>query len=469
MPKRPVQPEDLLRFVLVSDPQISPDGGKVLFVRKQMGAKNKQESSLWAVDIDTGRERAWTGSKGGVSHPRWSPHGTRIAFISDREEPGSRIFVLPLEGGEALSIGSLGEGSIGGFQWSPDGTKIAFTFRPEDPDWTKEARDARRESGLGDPPRVTESPMYRLDGDGYFMERRYALYVLDVETGEHALIDDECPAGAYSYAWSPDGTQVAFTRQIAENLWADPEDVRIFVWDGTVLDGQAPRVSKREVPGSAGGRKHTLAWSPDGARIAYLGNDDPDDHRGVRNTRLYTIPAEGGTPACLTEGDDVDLANGTLADTGEICNTIVAWSPDSATIFVSVSHQGETQLGAVDAAAGGLRVLTAGRHTLTLGNLSADGRRLGIVFSDWTHPVEVGFLEVDSDAANPTVLTRHNADLMAELDLAEVEEHWVDSTDGVRVHTWVVRPPKTEPDESLPAVLEIHGGPHAQYGWVVLP
>ncbi|MFQ3669645.1 MAG: S9 family peptidase [Fimbriimonadaceae bacterium] len=465
MPKRPVEPEDLLRFILVSEPQVSPDGSRVLFVRKQMGPKNRLESSLWTVDTDTRRERPWTGPKGGASHPRWSPDGTRIAFVSEREEPGPQIFVLPLAGGEALRVGNLEEGSIGGFQWSPDGTKIAFTFRPEDPDWTKQAREARKESGHSDPPRATESPMYKLDGDGFFMERRYALYVLDLETGAHALVDDRCPAGAYSFAWAPDSVRLAFTRRVAENLWADPADVRIDVWDGTLLEGRAPRVSKREIQGSAGGDKHTLAWSPDGTRIAYLGNDDPDDHRGVRNTRLFTIPASGGSPTCLTDSDDVDLANGTLADTGEIGNTIVLWSPDSRRILVSVAHRGETQLGTVDAERGGLGLLTSGPHTLTLGNLSADGRRMGIVFSDWSHPVEVGFLEVGSDAATPTVLTRHNADLMAELDLAEVEEHWVDSTDGVRVHTWVVRPPKTALDESLPAVLEIHGGPHAQYGW----
>src|SRR5574338_62396 len=132
MPKRPITAEDLLRIVFVGDPQISPDGSQILFIRKTINDKNKYVTNLCTVDME-GHVRQWTGGESGAGHGRWSPDGSQIAFISSREEKKGQNFLIPTDGGEAVRLTILPEGSVGGFRWSPDGTKIAFTFREQMP------------------------------------------------------------------------------------------------------------------------------------------------------------------------------------------------------------------------------------------------------------------------------------------------------------------------------------------------
>src|SRR5690348_4630822 len=144
MPKRPIQSEDLLRIVVVADPQISPDGRQVLFTQKKVNDKNKVVSNLWAVDLE-GNLRQWTGGELGAGRGRWSPDGTTIAFISSREGKKAQIFLIRTDGGEAVRLTDLPEGSVGEFRWSPDSSKIAFTFRPEMPTQTEAAKKEREE------------------------------------------------------------------------------------------------------------------------------------------------------------------------------------------------------------------------------------------------------------------------------------------------------------------------------------
>ena len=125
MPKRPITADDLLRFQIVGDPQMSPDGQRVLFSKKHINDKFKSISNLFTVDLE-GQVQQWTQGEGGAGHGRWSPDGTHIAFISGREGKQPQLFVIPTAGGEARPITKLDEGSVGGFKWSPDSKKLAF-------------------------------------------------------------------------------------------------------------------------------------------------------------------------------------------------------------------------------------------------------------------------------------------------------------------------------------------------------
>src|SRR5688572_12305770 len=115
MPKRLIRPEDLLQFVFVGDPQISPDGTRVLFTRKHVGEKNKYITNLYSVDMQ-GAVQQWTQGDAGASSGRWSPDGTQIAFIAGRDKPCTQIYILPVGGGEARKASELPEGDIGGFR-----------------------------------------------------------------------------------------------------------------------------------------------------------------------------------------------------------------------------------------------------------------------------------------------------------------------------------------------------------------
>nr|MBC8252553.1 PD40 domain-containing protein [Ardenticatenia bacterium] len=130
MRKRGITVEDLLRLKFVADPQISPDGSRVVFAVKAVDAeKNRYLSHLWMVEVATGAARQFTCGEVSDSSPRWSPDGKRIAFLRT-EDKRTQIWGIPADGGEARQLTQLDEGSIGAPEWSPNRKRIAFTFRP---------------------------------------------------------------------------------------------------------------------------------------------------------------------------------------------------------------------------------------------------------------------------------------------------------------------------------------------------
>lgn len=460
MPKRPIRADDLLRFILVGDPQISPDGERVLFTRKHTNDKNKVVSNLFTVDLQ-GHVVQWTQGEGGNGGGRWSPDGSQIAFVSGREKPAAQIHLIPTSGGEARALTKLPEGSIGGFRWSPDGQKIAFTFREQLPDRTEKAKKEREENGGSPPPLVTEDVWYRLDGDGYFGMQRHKVYVVDVASGEHSLVLDTAPDGGYSFDWSPDSKELAVIHTASKRPFAEPPNDQI--WRVT-LDGQT-----WPLEGLPKGRKGSIRWSPDGKWLAYAGDEDQDDPWGTRNTRLYVVDAKGGAVRNLTAETDYDTAVATLGDVKESgYDAVVEWSPDSTSIFVQVGWHGESQLGRVSLD-GTIEILTEGRHTLFIGNV---GRRIAATYGHATRVPEVAVVEPELATGRmvPRVLTSFNQAFHDEVQVVEPEDHWLDSTpnkDGSpsKVHVWVLKPVDYLEPRRYPAVLEIHGGPHTQYGW----
>lgn len=458
MPKRPITADDLLRFQFMADPQVSPDGTQVLFVRRHIdAAKNKYVSHLFLVDRD-GRAAQLTQGEGGAGSPRWSPDGTTVAFLSGRDKPASQIYLLPMAGGEARKLTGFPEGSVGSIAWSPDGSTIACTFREQHPDWTEAAEKARKEKGGSTPPRVMDDVWYRLDGDGYFMGRRHAVYLVDVATGAHRLLYGASALDRYDFDWSPDSKELAIVHTACRRPFAEPANDQIYRVD---REGNAWRVE-----GLPKGDKASVKWSPDGKALAYLGNVDENDPWGVRNSRLWTVPAQGGEATCLTPDDDVCLTTGTISDAKEVSYAgFLWWSADSTKLYVNPGVQGAIWFGEVDAKAGGIRWLVQGNECAEAGPISRDGRTLGMVVSGPTRLGEIALLDLTEEHVRAEVLTSFNRPLLDELKLSEPEEHWLESTDGTRVHTWVLKPVDYLAPKRYPAVLEIHGGPHAQYGW----
>lgn len=457
MAKRPIRAEDLLRIVFVGDPQISPDGSRVLFAKKTVNDKNKYVTNLFTVDSE-GTIKQWTQGEDGAGHGRWSPDGSQIAFVSGREKPSSQIFLMPVDGGEARKLSELPEGSAGDFRWSPDGTKIAFTFREQVPTRTEKAKKEREEKGLSEPPKEIDSVWYRLDGDGYFENNRYALYLLDVATGKHEKIYDASPMGDYSFDWNPNSQELAVIHTANKRPFVEPSNDQIWRVD---LQGQAVQLE-----GLPKGDKSGVRWSPDGKWLAYAGDVDEEDPWGVRNTKLYVVDANGGAPKDLTGHQDYDMAAGTLSDAREGGDLTVLWTPDSTALYVQVGWHGESQLGQVTLD-GQVKLLTEGHQVLGVGNISRDGRRIAATYCTATRLPEVAVIEPELATGNlrPRLLTDLNHDFHAEIEIGEPEEHWVDSTDDTKVQAWVLKPLGYLEPKRYPAILEIHGGPHAQYGW----
>lgn len=449
MAKRKITTADLARIVNVSDPTWRPGRDEILFTRKHIGEKNKPETHIWSVDLD-GQTRQWTSGDARNWSGRWSPDGTRLAFLSNRVDKIPQIHLLNADGGEAKRATSLPEGTFGKLEWSPDGKWIAFTFRETHPDFTLKAAKQREEAGLSLPPKVMETAYWRLDGDGFFMDQRHAVYLLNAESGEVKKLYSECPLGRYTFCWAPDSKGLAVTRTFAKNPWIEDIGDEIVILD---LKGSA-----KVLDGPPKGEKSEPRWSPDGTKIAYLGGDDPRDHRNVANTRLFVCEFASGKTDCVTKSLDLDLATPTLSDTAEFPGAFLAWHPSGEKLYIQYAYHGQCQLGLVDIASGHVEARTEGKHVLTLGEVRHDGL-LACLHSS---PIEIPEISCASLTTGVRRLTSFNNELANEVDLVAPKEHYIKANDGYPVHMWELG---VSDKGKQPAVLEIHGGPQCQYGW----
>lgn len=454
--QRPVVAEDLNRFHLVGDPQISPDGLRVL-VRLQHVEDNEYTSNLWMVGGDGAR--AFT-SGGSDRQGRWSPDGDTVAFVSQREEDHPQLFLIPATGGEATQLTRLPEGSIAGVQWAPDGRWIAMGFRVTDSEWTEAEQKRRDELNLSEPPRVLDDPFYRLDGEGYFNGQRYALYVVDVATGKHRRVFARGRRGVVEFSWSPCSGELLAVANTSRQPWLRPWKDDLFRID--VRSGKA-----RRIPDVPAGSKQCPVWSADGSAIAFAGQQGRQLW-GSQNLNVFVHDVQSGQTRNLTGDDDYCLGAVTLSDTAEASfGAALHWTPDGKHLITNFGWRGATVVASIGISSGQVKVLTAADTTISAGNLSQDGRRLGVAASDVGTLPEAGVccLSHQSTRANVEIWSNFNRTYVRETDLAPVESHWVESADGTRVHTWVIKPPAVQARRVYPAVLQVHGGPHTQYGY----
>ncbi|HNW33508.1 MAG TPA: S9 family peptidase [Candidatus Ozemobacteraceae bacterium] len=452
-------PEDLTRFVLVEDCHIAPEGDSILFTRRHVDDKNKTVSNLWMVATDN-RSHARQFTVGGKDgHGRFSPDGRHIAFTSSRDKSPHQIWLISRTGGEALQLTSFPEGAIGEFRWSPDGRSIAVSFREQGSDWTEKARKERESKGLSTPPRVLDNLWYRLDGDGYFNTSRYYLYLIDAATGKHRKLFDRAPLGVGSFDWSPDGSElVVVVNQDADAI--------VKPWKTRLILVNAKTGRSKPIPAQADGARNVAAWSPDGTLIAFSGTMGKSEVWRAVNQHLFLVDPRTGAQRCVTEGADVCLESAALSDTREAdFMPVFYWTPDSQSIWFEVGVEGTRRLARVPISGGELEWITDGPDQASFGGFSSDGKRIAMRRGSPVDldEVAIGILSADGNlSARP--LTSFNQELLTGAALSKPEPHWVESADGTRVQLWVMKPVGFESGKKYPALLEIHGGPHAQYG-----
>ncbi|HLM69731.1 MAG TPA: S9 family peptidase [Longimicrobium sp.] len=437
--------EKYLDYETVGDPQISPDGRRVVYTRRWVDRMaDRWESALWIVEADGSRNRFLV--KG--SSPVWSPDGTRIAYVADGEPKGPQLWVryLDVEGaGTQVTRGTEAPGNV---RWSPDGRTLGFTqFVAKPADWKIGMPSAPTGATWTRAPRVVERLHYRADRRGLTEPGFVHLFVVPAEGGTPRAVTsgewsvgfrfDQLP-GDVSWSWMPDGRTVVVEGLNEPDADLRYRDANLYAVD--VATGNARRLTPDR------GTWVQPVVSPDGRQIAFAGH--PYNRQSYRALDLYLMNADGSGMRRLAEGLDRD-PNG------------ITWAQDGSGVYFTAGDRGTRNVHFASARGGAARQLTRGTHMLGLSSISRGGIGAGVRSGPHSPPDVV---RVDlRRGGEPVQLTRVNEDLLAGMRLGAVEEVWYTSTGGARVHGWIVKPPDFTPTKKYPLIMEIHGGPHAMY------
>lgn len=439
---RPLEAVDWLDWERAADAQVAPDGKSVVYVRQRVDKMTDGWSNeVWMMDSNGGKHRHVVDGSG----VRWSPDGTRIAFT--RSEDGKTgIFVRWMDAEGAVSQVAHNLEGPTELSWSPDGRSIAFTAKvkakpddsiklppkPEGAKWTEDAT-------------VIDTLHYRMDRIGH-KKAFHHIFVVPAEGGTPRQItegkwDVGNPfSGNGRLVWTPDGTQIVFQGQMTEGD-DEPGPFVSYIYAVALADGAVRRISPAE------GSWSTPALSPDGKLVAYAGSADTIAVANYPAPQLRVVGLDGS--------NDRILIDGLPAGAGDL-----TWDARGRSIFYTVDKEGSTNIHRVDLD-GRVRDVTGGVHRLTLDSKAGDGSAWGIVTSP---RVSRNLARIDLSNGNVRQLTDLNADILADVDLGEVEEFWTDSSEGTRVQGWIVKPPAFDPAKKYKTLLYIHGGPHAMYG-----
>jgi acylaminoacyl-peptidase len=491
---RPPQPEDLYRFRIPTDPNLSPEGELVAFtIQTAAPGRDAYRHAIWLAPADgSAQPRQVTLGVRSDTHPRFSPDGRTLAFLSDRrpvteEEPdapkdredGTQVHLLPLDGGEARRLTDLPRG-VDGFAWSPDGRSLVVRSTSYAPTRAADSR-ARGKVALPKPGELPTSDYRYLDrlqnmlnGPGFVYDRVSNLWIVDVATGAARRLTK----GRTSHdapVFSPDGTRVAYVAQGGRDPDLDWQfDVRVV----EVASGRDIRIT--DGAGSAFG---TPAWLADGLTLALLGHRYP--RAGGSRNDIWLFAADGseagkGGGRNLSGRHDLMPGSGMGSDItpGEPARL---WAtPDGRHLLFTAPIRGSYELWRIALHDGDVKRLTDGRHYLSGWHAvrRPDGSaRVAVIRSDPAALGDVHVVDLGADghaghadhadgagSADLRPITHCNDEVLEEIDLRVATERWV-TVDGLEIQGWLISCAAAEAGEPAPLVLQIHGGPHTLYGW----
>ena len=444
-PERNFTPGDLFSLEVAADPQISPDGRWIAYVRRSGDIMTDRfRPSIWLIDTRSAVQMPLVAGTGAHSQPRWSPNGDRLAYVSTAEGDAPQLFVRWMASGEAARITGL-PNAPSSIAWSPDGRQIAYSmFVPDEAMKLGEPQSRPEGAQWAEPLQVITAVTYRFDGRGYLRPGYDQIFLVSADGGAPRQLS----YGPYNHggplAWTADGRAILFSGNRSEGWEREPVNTEIYALD---LESNAIRaLTDRDGPDAQ------PAVSPDGRLIAYTGFDDR--RRGYENAILYVMDANGGNRRALTEALDRSVES-------------PVWSADGRSIYVSYDDHGETRVARIGLD-GSVRIVAEGvsgaglDRPYTGGSFSVarDGS-IAIPGGSATRPADVVLVR----RGDRRQLTRLNAELLDHKRLGEVRRFSTASSfDGRTIEAWLTLPPGHADGQRHPLILEIHGGPFAAYG-----
>ena len=431
--KKTITPEDLVKFKSLSDPQISPDGSKIVFVSSEYDLEeDKQKRDIWVVSTEAGNPVKIT-EDGKSGTPRWSPDGGTIAFYSSEDE-GKAICLMKPDGSDRRTLTTLETSNAflhrtgESLAWSPDGSSIAFlgTDEPK-PDYTNIV--------------VMERLMMK-HLTGFMDFRRTHVFVVDVEGGEVTKLT-EGDHDDHSISWGADGREIVFVSDRSEQ---SDLFVRNDLWAVDVETRKERRIT------STLGAAYRPQCSPDGRWIAYVATTraDTSNDSVAEDSHLWVVSVDGKEARDLTGDLDRPIS-------------AYAWAEDGESIYFTAGDRGMRPLYSMAPEGGDISTIMSGEWQFSRGGFSLSKKgKIGYLKTDQTHPAEVYVANIDGTEERK--LTDLNAHLK-EHEVVKPEEYWFTTFDGIKVKGYIAKPVGYQPGAKYPTIQCVHGGPHGMFGY----
>jgi len=427
--------DDLAQLQEVSDPQLSPDGKWVAYtVTNADLAADQQVDQVWMVDWEGTNPLQLTRGPDSANHPRWSPDGKLLAFLSSRGGAAgdTQVWILDRRGGEARQLTHV-RGEISDYAWSPDSKRLALV--------AKLADEPRAEAGKSEPERpkpiVIDRYQFKDDEQGYLSgPARARIHLFEIDSGALHALTNEARFDESGPVWSPDGRRIAFVSN------RDPDPDRTQNTDVFVADAK-PAAKPRRLTPYVGQDRTPLAWSRDGRSIAYVQGPEPK-YWLYEFIQAAVVPADGGESLFPTAFLDRDTKDPQFSD-------------DGSSLDLIVTDDRLQYLARIPLAGGTIERLTP-EAEMVWGYTRA-GSRVAVLATRAGVPSEIYALE----GASWRRLTRQNDAWLAERKLGAVEAIRFPSRDGSeQIGALITKPPDFKPGKRYPTILWIHGGPYGQ-------
>ena len=436
---------DVFELQYARDPQISPDGSKVVYIRTKMDImKDGKSSSLWIMNSDGTNHQKLTSLVKNESNPRWSPDGKRISFISNSGDGnGSEIFIYWVDSKQYSSISQL-DGSPRSLNWSPDGKSIGFLmFVPEKTLQLVSPPKKPKNAKWAEKPRITDRLKHEADGSGYIREGFSHIFYISSDGGKPTQVTKE-KYNHREFDWKSDSKGFVFSSNYNIDWQYDYRNSELYSIN---IDGSSLKtLTDRKGPDRG------LAVSPDGKKIAYLGYNDKVQTYQI--TRLYIMNIDGGSKKEIKINLDRSISS-------------LKWSSDNKGLYFMYDNEGNTKV-AYSSLGGKTTKLVDNVGGTTIGRPYGGGsysisKNNHIVYT-MTSPYNPADLVIYANGEN-TRLSNLNYNLFKGKDLGEIEDIWYESSvDGRKIQGWIAKPPGFDPNNKYPLIVENHGGPISNYG-----
>jgi len=443
-PDRYFTGSDLFNLEWASDPEISPDGRTIAYVRESNDIMaDRARPSIWLIDVATGQQRPLIDGAGSYFAPRWSPDGTRLAYVA-ADGGSAQLYVRWMGTGESARITGL-PNSPSGIAWSPDGRRIAYSMLvPDEAPKLGKAPPKPEGAKWADPLQVIDKVTYRFDAAGYLKPGYRQIFWVPADGGAPTQLTFGANNAGGEVSWTPDGRSILFSANLSPNWQREALQSEVYK---VSIDGGAPVALT-----SRFGPDNSPAVSPDGRTIAWVGFDDKK--LGYQNRRLSIMNIDGSNKRVLTGSLDRSVGN-------------PQWAGDSRSIFVQVEDHGVNKVervgldGSIREVASDMgngeidRPYAGGDFTVSRNNVVA------MTSGDPLHPNQVAVVTGNGVRR----LTHLSSSLLDSKVLGQVQKLPVASEYDKRpIDAWMVTPPDFDPAKKYPLILEIHGGPFSAYG-----